>query len=185
MEFIVAARRLARTRDDPIEHTVFRGGGLRIRGFKTISAALFHRLLREHGKRCEYTTDGAGDTLVLDVFSDAPSHSARPTLATNTFPSISEINAGAVRTTTYGHTNGLTSEIVTNHLDGNCVIDVYISASTFSVAVATPSLIVDGVNDILRLKGKCRKCRPPPTVRRAKSMLRLALIKHGRSMQLN
>jgi hypothetical protein len=46
-------------------------------------------------KRFAYTV-GADNTLVLDVYNDAPLHSARPTLATSTFQSISEINAGEV-----------------------------------------------------------------------------------------
>jgi hypothetical protein len=178
MEFVDVIRRLARTRDDPIEHIVYRGGGVRIVGFHSISGAAMHTLLRSTGKRCDYSVDA--NRLVLDVYNDVPGAEKRLTLA-EAEPSFVQTGiraSSAVTSTTYSFGTSLSSELLGELLDASNVIDVAVTAGTFRVDRAPPSLIVGGVSDVLRFKSKAHRIRPPPTNARKVPRTKRNGIKH-------
>jgi hypothetical protein len=163
MNFVKVVRQLARTRDEPIQHIVFKGGGVRIVGFRSVSGAAMHMLLRRTGKRCDYSINA--NKLVLDVYNDVPSAEKRQTLAEAepSFVQTAVWASSAITSTTYSFGTLISSELLGELLDSANVVDVAVTAGAFRVDRVTPSQIIGGVSDVLRFKSNVHRIRPPPT----------------------
>lgn len=167
-DIVDAIRTLARTRDDAIQHVNFQSGGVRVLGFREVSASSLHQLLHAAGKRCDYTAvDGA---LVLDVYAAGPTVSAtNQRMRDEAFTSSSSYVSLAMNLTVHTFDGSVSSEVVDELLDTKDVVDVHVTcspAAAIRVLVAPPSQVVGGVADVIRRRGANHKRRPALTFRR-------------------
>jgi hypothetical protein len=152
MDFATAARELARNRDDPVQHSAIKGGGIRLTGFRQISIASFHMLLRAAGRRCVYTSSPETNTIIIDT--QLGSQTA-PASDAEAGPRIGG-TASYVNTYTY---KSISSEVLDELLEGAHVVDAIMSCGSFNVLVAPPSQILGGVADTIKTKGSIYKRR--------------------------
>jgi hypothetical protein len=153
MDFVTAARRLARNRDDPIQHSAIKGGGIRLTGFRQISIASFHMLLRTAGRRCVYTSCPETNTIVIDTQLGSQKVPASDAEAGARIVGI----ASYVNPYTY---TSISSEVLDELLEGPHVVDAIMACGSFNVLVAPPSQILGGVADTIKSKGSIYKRRP-------------------------
>jgi len=69
--FIAAARAMRAPADSAIEHTVFSGGGVRLKGFKSIKGRWLKHVLHAYGKRAVVRVNTVSDDCIfIDCYDD-------------------------------------------------------------------------------------------------------------------
>jgi hypothetical protein len=161
-QFLAAVRTLARESDDEIEYEHYKGGAVRINGFRRIRGGLLAGVLEHYGKRARYTT--TDHVLHIDCYDDTAPSILVPTEVkdcTNlNCTSLGTMVRGSVASHAYG-VQVITSEDVYRIMSCPGTFDVLVEANKIMVLkVHVGSLgIVGGLHDRLTQK----QMKPTPT----------------------
>jgi hypothetical protein len=160
--FLMEIRSISRYSDDPIEYEDYKGGGIRINGFRHIRARLLEQILATYEKRAKYTTQN--NRLSICAYDDVNPQACAPTAIENlqsTFKkTAADTRKGNVCVASYAATT-VESEDLKRMLLLPDVIDVVLTQGLLQcVSVAKSSLqIVGGLHDLLHRKKM--KATPP------------------------
>jgi hypothetical protein len=152
-EFIKAVRALSHGGDESIECEYYKGGGVRINGFRRIRTCLIEQALSKYEKRAVYVTHG--DQISIDCYDDInPELLIHTTL--DTLPSgkkyrkcAEDCNKGSVTESTYVAFE-ISSSDVRRVSMGPSVIDIVLTPGELKcLQIAKSSLpIVGGLHDV-------------------------------------
>lgn len=150
--FITAARELRRPEDNAIEHTIFSGGGVRLKGFASCYGRRLKDLLHAYGKRAVvHVNTPSGANIFLDCYDDMEPEQLAVCTPDDMVPKPTQdgdkYQYGAVVYTRYS-CNTLSSENLKRLFMSPTLLDVKIRPNGFTVLNVAPTStkIVGGLN---------------------------------------
>lgn len=150
--FITAARELRRPADNAIEHTIFSGGGVRLKGFASCYGRRLKELLHAYGKRAVlHVNTPTGAHIFLDCYDDMEPEQLSACTPHEMIPKPTQdgdaYQYGAVVYTRYT-CNTLSSENLKRLFMSSALLDVKIRPNGFTVLNVAPTStkIVGGLN---------------------------------------
>jgi hypothetical protein len=159
-----AVRRLAHGGDDSIECEYYKGGGVRINGFRRIRTSLIEQVLSKYEKRAVYVTHG--NEIAIDCYDDINPEMLNPA-SIDELPSgkvyrkcLKDCSKGSVTVSTYAAFE-ISSSDVRRICMGPTIIDIVLTPGELRcIQIAMSSLpIVGGLHDV-QTKRKM-KATPP------------------------
>lgn len=149
--FIAAARNMRAPADAAIEHTVFSGGGVRLKGFSSVSGRRLKHLLQAYGKRAViYVNTATNDSIYIDCYDDIEPVQLTVCTPDGMVPQPTKDGApyqyGAVQYSRYT-CDTLTSENLKRLFLGASVLDckIRVNGFTLQTIVAASTKIVGGL----------------------------------------
>ena len=160
--FIAAARKLRKPCDGPIEHTIFQGGGVRLKGFAGISGRAITHLLHSYGKRANFRLNiPSTDQLYIDCYDNMEPKTLSPctpeSMVPKPTPQAKEYQCGAVLYSQFG-CDTLTSENLRQLLMESTSLDCKIRPHGFTLLRVSPAStkIVGGLSSEIQTNERIR-----------------------------
>lgn len=144
--FITAIRQIKKQADDQIEQTAFSGGGVRVTGFKRLSARELGNVLRLFSKRAivKMAEGGSTSPLYVDCYDDidpiVPVQLELPNISPTPSRTGPDYTCGSVVYSPYACTS-ISSESITGILMNTTLLDLVLTSTGFSVLSVAPTSV--------------------------------------------